>query len=378
MKVYLDNTASTPLLPEVIDAMKNAMENLYANPSSVHYHGRMSKVVIENARKTIASNLNCVPSEIIFTSGGTEANNMAIYGCIYDLGVQNVITSKIEHHAILHTLEHFEQKGLIKIHFVELNEKGQINLDSLEKHLIDFPNALVTLMYANNEISNRLPVRKVSKLCRKYDALFHSDMVQSIGHYHIDLQNIDIDFASSSGHKFHAPKGIGFIYINSKKVKIDALIHGGGQERNMRGGTENIYGIAGLAKAFEIAHEKMDEDMTYIADLKQYMIQQIIENFDNVSFIGESANTGLYTVLSVNFPKAMFDDMLLMNLDIEGVSASSGSACTSGALKGSHVIKELKIPAENQVIRFSFSKLNTKSDINFCINVLKKLQKNKG
>lgn len=376
MKVYLDNTASTPLLPEVIEEMKNAMENLYANPSSVHYHGRMSKVVIENTRKTIAQNLNCSPSEIFFTSGGTEANNMAIYGCIFDLGIKSIITSKIEHHAILHTLEHFEQKGIIKIHFVELDERGNVILESLEKLLKENPNSLVSLMYANNEISNRLAIRKVSKLCRTYDALFHSDMVQSICHYHIDLQKIDIDFASSSGHKFHAPKGIGFIYINSKRVKINALIHGGGQERNMRGGTENIYGIAGLGKAFEIAHRDMDKDMEYITGLKQYMISQITNNFAKAEFIGDSADNGLYTVLSVNFPKEMFDDMLLMNLDIEGVSASSGSACTSGALKGSHVISELKIPQGNQVIRFSFSKLNTKEDIDYCINVLKKLRKN--
>jgi len=374
LKIYLDNTASTPLLNEVIDCMNDTMLNLFANPSSIHFHGRNSKVAIETARKSIAKYLNCTPSEIFFTSGGTEANNMALYGCVYDLGVKHVITSPIEHHAVLETLENFVHRGLIEIHFVKINEKGQIDYDSLENLLKTYPASLVSLMHANNEISNLLSINKVSRICRKYDAIFHSDTVQTICHYKIDLQKTDVDFVSCSAHKFHGPKGIGFIYINKNRVKISPLLFGGGQERGMRGGTENIYGVVGMAKAFEIAHQNMDLDMRKILSLKSYMIENLNKTFVGIEYLGDSATDGLYTVLSVLFPENVFDDMLLMRLDIEGVSASSGSACTSGALKGSHVMKHLKIPENRQTVRFSFSKFNTIEEIDFCIEVLKKIK----
>ncbi|OFX53863.1 MAG: cysteine desulfurase [Bacteroidetes bacterium GWA2_30_7] len=374
MRVYLDNTASTPIYPEVIELMSNVLKENFGNPSSIHHFGRQSKVIIENARKQIAGFLNAAPSEIFFTSGGTEANNMAISGAINDLKIENVITSPIEHHAILHTLEHYENQGKTKVHFVKLDEKGRVIPESLEELLKKFPASFVTLMHANNEISNLLPIKEISKLCREHDAIFHSDMVQSVCHYKIDLQKIDIDMASSSGHKFHAPKGVGFIYINGKRIKINPLIIGGGQERSMRGGTENIAGIAAIAKAFEIAHKNMEEDEKKIRSLKSYMVNKLSEQFAGVEYIGDSMDKGLYTVLSVAFPENLFDDILLMNLDVEGVAASSGSACTSGALKGSHVINYLKINLNKQVIRFSFSKFNTFEEIDFCINVLNKLQ----
>lgn len=374
MRIYFDNTASTPIYLEVIELMTKILKENFGNPSSIHHFGRQSKVTIENARKKIANYLNAAPSEIFFTSGGTEANNMAISGAINDLKVEHVITSPIEHHAILHTLEHYKNHGKVKVHFVKLDEKGRIILENLEELLKQFPASFVTLMHANNEISNLLPIKEVSKLCREYDAIFHSDMVQSFCHYKIDFQKIDIDMASSSGHKFHAPKGVGFIYINGKRLKINPFIIGGGQERNMRGGTENIAGIAALAKAFEIAHQNMEEDEKKIRSLKSYMVKMLVDTFPNTEFIGDSMDKGLYTVLSVSFPENMFDDMILMNLDMEGIAASSGSACTSGALKGSHVINHLGINPDRQVIRFSFSKYNTFEEIDFCINVLKKLQ----
>lgn len=373
MRIYFDNTASTPIYPEVIELMTKILTENFGNPSSIHHFGRQSKVTIENARKKIAGYLNAAPSEIFFTSGGTEANNMAISGAINDLKVEHVITSPIEHHAILHTLEHYENHGKIKTHYVKLDEKGRIILENLEELLKQFPASFVTLMHANNEISNLLPVKEVSKLCREYDAIFHSDMVQSVCHYKIDFQKIDVDMASSSGHKFHAPKGVGFIYINGKRLKINPFIIGGGQERNMRGGTENIAGIAALAKAFEIAHQNMEEDEKKIRSLKSYMVKMLSETFSGIEFIGDSMDKGLYTVLSVAFPENLFDDMLLMNLDMEGIAASSGSACTSGALKGSHVINHLGINSDRQVIRFSFSKNNSFEEIDYCINVLKKL-----
>lgn len=373
MRVYFDNTASTPVYPDVIKLMTQILKENFGNPSSVHHFGRQSKVTIENARKKIAAYLNAAPSEIFFTSGGTEANNMAISGAINDLKIEHAITSPIEHHAILHTLEYYENNGKVKTHFVKLDENGRIILESLEELLKKYPASFVTLMHANNEISNLLPIKEVSKLCREHDAVFHSDMVQSICHYKIDFQKIDVDMASSSGHKFHAPKGVGFIYVNGKRIKINPFIIGGGQERNMRGGTENIAGIAALAKAFDIAHQNMEVDEAKIRSLKSYMVKMLSETFSGVEFVGESMEKGLYTVLSVAFPENLFDDMLLMNLDVEGIAASSGSACTSGALKGSHVITHLGINPDKQVIRFSFSKYNTVKEIDFCITVLKKL-----
>lgn len=372
MKIYFDNTATTPLSPEVIESMTDAMHNNFGNPSSIHHFGRNAKVTIENARKLIAKYLNASAGEIFFTSGGTEANNTAIRGAIFDLELKHAITSPTEHPAVLSTLKAFEDAGHIKLSLVDLNENGRVNTNHLEKLLRQNVRSFVSLMHANNEIATLLPMKEVSNLCRKYNAVFHSDMVQTMGHYNIDMQNIDVDFASCSAHKFHGPKGTGFLYINGERMKINPLIIGGGQERNMRGGTENIYGITGLATAFSKANDNLLSDKKTIESLKAYMVEQLEVNITGIEYLGESRNHGLYTVLNVLFPPIDSADMLIMNLDIEGIAASGGSACASGTNHRSHVLDALQIDNSRPAVRFSFSKYNTKTEIDYCINVLKK------
>lgn len=375
MHIYFDNTASTPLDPEVKKAMALTMETHFGNPSSIHYFGRLAKATIEAARKSIAGHLKITPAEIYFTSGGTEANNTAIYGAVYDLGIQHAITSPIEHHAVLHTLGDFEKRGLLRVSFVNIDAAGHIDYGHLEELLKNNPRSFVSLMHANNELSNLLQIKKVSQLCRQYNAIFHSDMVQTMGRYEMDLTAMDIDFASCSGHKFHGPKGCGILYINKNGPKISPLLHGGGQERNMRGGTENVYGIAGLAAAYDVAYRDLEQDCRKITGIKAYMIAQLEKHIEGVNFLGDSYNKGLYTILSVLFPGSKHTDMLLQNLDIEGVAASGGSACTSGANKQSHVLEAIKVPAGRPVIRFSFSKFNTEQEVDECIRIIKKIMK---
>lgn len=373
MNIYFDNTASTPLAPEVTESMFEAMKELYGNPSSVHYFGRSARVAIENSRKLIAGFLEVNPAEIVFTSGGTEANNMAIRGAIQDLGCRTIITSRIEHHAVLHTAQYYAHREGCKIVFVNLSDKGLVDYAHLEQLLSENEKCFVSLMHANNEISNLLDIKRVSALCEQYDAWFHSDMVQTMGHYKLNLKDLGVHFASCSGHKFHGPKGAGILYINKDKVRINSLLHGGGQERNMRGGTESIYGIVGLGKAFEIAHAAMEEDTSVILALKNYMIASLLKAFPDVRFLGESAENGLYTILSVQLPATPKADMMLMILDSKGIAASGGSACTSGAQKKSHVADALGLIPERPVVRFSFSKYNQKKEIDFCISVLKEI-----
>lgn len=376
MRVYLDNAATTALDKEVLEAMLPFMKEHFGNPSSIHSFGRETRAAIEKARKTIASFFNASPSEIFFTSGGTESNNMAIRCAIRDLGVKNIISSKIEHHCVLHTLEEMEKKGKAKIHFVKLEEDGPIDLEDLENLLQQTTNdkhqTLVSLMHANNEIGNLLPLKKVSELCEKYNAYFHSDTVQTVGHYRIDLQKINVHFISGSAHKFHGPKGSGFIYI-SHKVKINPLIYGGGQERNMRAGTENLYGIIGLAKALELAYTDLEKQQEYIQGLKTYMIEQLKENFPHITFNGDYAGSSLYTVLNVAFPPNDKSELLLFNLDIAGICVSGGSACSSGSDAGSHVLSAMNADAEKKSVRFSFSKNNTKAEIDFVVKKLKEI-----
>jgi cysteine desulfurase len=372
MKVYLDNAATTPLDKEVRDVMLSVMENHYGNPSSIHAFGREARTVIENARKTVAKYLNVSPSEIFFTSGGTEANNTAICCTIRDLGIKHAITSKIEHHAVLHTLEEQEKQGHIKLSFVELDEKGRVNLAHLEELLKNNPRTLVSLMHANNELGNLLPIKKVGDLCAKYDAIFHSDTVQTMGHYTFNLQDINVHFINCAAHKFHGPKGTGFLYINSK-VKIHPLIYGGAQERNMRGGTENVYGIAGLAKAFEIANANITEHQQHIQELKTYMAEQLKENIPGIEFNGDTLGHSLYTVLNVSFPPTDIAEMLLFNLDINGIAASGGSACSSGSNVGSHVLTALKVNPDRPSVRFSFSKYTKKEEIDYAVEKLKEM-----
>ncbi len=372
MRVYLDNAATTPIAPEVIEVMVPILTNEFGNPSSSHFYGRHAKASIETSRRKIAKLLNCQPSEIIFTSGGTEADNMALYSSVHQMGVKHIITSVIEHHAIGHTAEAIEKEGLARISYVKLDDKGNIDLTDLERLLQTDDKTLVSLMHANNEISTLLPLQKVSQLCRKYDAFFHSDTVQTMGHYSFDLQELDIDFITGAGHKFHGPKGIGFLYIN-KKVKAEALIHGGAQERGLRGGTENIYGIVGIAKALELAYEDVEGHQVHVQGLKSYMIEQLNSIFSNDIYMhGESEpSKSLYTVLNVCFPKTEKTGMLLFTLDLKGVACSGGSACSSGAVKGSHVLEGINADPNRPNVRFSFSRYTTKEEIDFALKMIK-------
>ncbi|MFY9310427.1 MAG: cysteine desulfurase family protein [Bacteroidia bacterium] len=372
MKVYLDNAATTPLDKEVLDTMLPYMTEFFGNPSSIHSFGRKTRAAIENARKSVAKSLNVSPSEIFFTSGGTEADNMAIRCSIHDLGIKHAITSKIEHHAVLHTLEKLEEEGLIKLSFVNLTPEGHVDLEHLEQLLKSNERTFVSLMHANNEIGNLLPIKEVGEICERYNAVFHSDTVQTMGHYAMDLQKINIHFITCAAHKFHGPKGVGFLYVSSK-IKINPLIYGGGQERNMRGGTENLYGIVGLAKALEVALRDVEQHQQHIKGLKQYMVEQLKAQIPAVEFNGSCLNNCLYTVLNVRFPHTDNAEMLLFNLDIAGIAASGGSACTSGSDIGSHVLRGIGSDVTRPSVRFSFSKYNTKEEVDYTVGKLKEL-----
>jgi len=372
MRIYLDNAATTPLDAEVLDAMLPYLKQHFGNPSSIHSYGREVKAAIEQARKKVAAYFNVTPSEIFFTSGGTEANNTAIRCSVRDLGINHIITSRIEHHAVLHTVEELEKQGRVKLSFVRLDENGHVDLEHLEKLLADNGRSLVSLMHANNEVGNLLPIEKVAQLCAKYEALFHCDTVQTVGHFNINLSEIPVHFISCAAHKFHGPKGVGFLYINNK-VKIHPFIYGGAQERNMRGGTENVYGIIGLTKAMEIAYANLDEHKKHIASLKEYMADALTENIPGVFFNGDCMGRSLYTVLNVAFPVTDFAEMLLFNLDIAGIAVSGGSACSSGSENRSHVLEALGVDEARPCVRFSFSKYNTKEEVDFCVEKLKEL-----
>jgi cysteine desulfurase len=371
ISVYLDNAATTPLDPEVFEAMKPFMLENFGNPSSTHSHGRKVKTAIESARKQIAALLNCTPGEIIFTSGGTEADNTILTSSIQTYNIKHVITSAIEHHAVEHTLSVLEKQGLIKVHFVKLDDKGIVDLSHLESLLKENNDALVSLMHANNEIGNLLDIEKVGELGVNHKAYFHSDTVQTVGHYHHDLNRIKVHGMTAAAHKFHGPKGVGFMYIRKDK-KILPFMHGGSQERNMRGGTENVYGIVGLAKALEIAYRDMEDHAIYIKALKAHMMKCLLENIPGVKFNGNSADldNSLYTVLNVSLPESDENSMLLFNLDLQGISASGGSACSSGATTGSHVLNALYPESKRGAIRFSFSKYNTISEIDYVVSKL--------
>jgi cysteine desulfurase len=372
MRVYLDNAATTPLDPEVLEAMLPYMKQHFGNPSSIHSFGRETKAAIEQARKKVSGYFNVSPSEIFFTSGGTEANNTAIRCSIRDLGITHVITSPIEHHAVLHTVEELEKQGRIKLSLVSVDERGHVNLEHLEKLLSAHPHSLVSLMHANNEIGNLLPLKSVAQLCAKYDAIFHCDTVQTVGHFKIDLSDIPVHFISCAAHKFHGPKGAGFLYIN-RNVKINPFIYGGAQERNMRGGTENVYGIIGLAKALELAYENLEAHKKHILALKEYMAKSLTESIPGILFNGDCMGTSLYTVLNVSFPVTDFAEMLLFNLDIAGIAVSGGSACSSGSEEPSHVLKALGADDARPSVRFSFSKFNKKEEIDFALEKLREL-----
>jgi cysteine desulfurase len=365
MKVYLDNAATTPLLPEVFEAMRPFYMEHFGNPSSIHNFGRIAKANIENARKKISTLLNAAPSEIFFTSGGTEADNLAITGCVRAHKNRHIISSPLEHHAVLHTLEHFNASGNALVHFLKVTEKGHVDLEDLKNLLEKFPGALVSLMHANNETGNITPIEEVADICNYYKAYFHSDTVQTIGHCRIDLQKTRLFSLVGSAHKFHGPKGVGFIYINSD-YPIDPIILGGAQERNMRGGTENVAGIMGMAKALEVVHENLDQDKKHILGLKTALVKKLKDQLPGVEINGDiDEKKSLYSILNISLPGTGDNDMLIFNLDINQIAVSAGSACSSGSSIGSHVLEAMGVGKDRDAIRFSFSRLNTMEEINY-------------
>ncbi|RAI95309.1 cysteine desulfurase family protein [Algoriphagus yeomjeoni] len=375
MKVYLDNAATTAMDDRVIEAMIPFMRNHYGNPSSVHSFGREVRTAIERSRKKVAELLNVTPAEIFFTSGGTEADNTAIVCGIESHGITHAITSPLEHHAVLHTLEMCEKKGHIKLSKLDVNEKGELDMNQLEDLLKAHPKSLVSLMHANNEIGNLNDLNRIGSLAKEQGAFFHSDTVQTMGHYVHDLKSLPVDSIVAGGHKFHGPKGSGFLYVKKDK-KIHPLIHGGAQERNMRGGTENVIGIIGIAKALEIAYEDMAEHQIHVESIKKHFIQSLTQEIPGVEFNGLSGDLdkSLYTVLSVSLPPSEANSgMLLFNLDLEGVSASGGSACSSGATVGSHVLRAINHTPERDAVRFSFSRFNTIEEVDYTVGKLKEL-----
>ncbi|WP_017258692.1 cysteine desulfurase family protein [Pedobacter arcticus] len=373
MKIYLDNAATTPIDKEVLKVMVEVMDNYYGNPSSIHSHGREVRTLVEKARKSVATLLKTAPSNIFFTSGGTEADNTAIRSAVRDFELTHAITSKIEHHAVLHTLEMLENTGVIKLSYVNVDEKGNIDYAHLEELLTANERSLVSLMHANNELGTLTDIESVGEVCEKYNAIFHTDTVQTMGHYPHDLSTLKAHFVVCSAHKLHGPKGVGFLFVNPA-VKIKPLLYGGAQERNMRGGTENVYGIVGLAKALELAYADMDLHKNHIQDLKNYMKEALQKAIPTIDFNGETdADKSLYTVLNVRFPKMDMADMLLFNLDINGISASGGSACSSGSNIGSHVLTAIGGNPGHPSIRFSFSKFNTKEEIDYTVEKVKEV-----
>jgi cysteine desulfurase len=375
MVVYLDNAATTPLAPEALEAMLPYMHTVCGSPSSIHSHGRKAKVAIENARKHVATLLNASPSEIFFTSSGTEGNNMALWGSVKALSIRHVITSPLEHHAVLHPLEKMSQEGQIRLHWVQTDAKGRLQYDHLE-HLLKMHNrALVSLMHANNEIGNFNDIARIGALCHTFGAIFHTDAVQTMGRCVLDLQALPVHLAVGSAHKFHGPKGAGLIYIRGG-MQVAPLIYGGAQERNMRGGTEHVPGIVGLSKALEASHRTMQEDRQYIQGLKDRAIQRLQACIPGVSFNGIShAEASLYTILSVSLPPSDSHDMLIFNLDIRKISASVGSACASGSHVGSHVLKALGADQGRGTVRLSFSKYNTAEEVDYAVEQLEMLSK---
>lgn len=377
-RIYLDNAATTPIDAEVIEAMLPWITEQYGNPSSIHGHGRVVKSAIEQARKTVAALLNTSPSQLFFTSGGTEADNTAIICSVEAYHLTHAITSPLEHHAVLHTLEHLAKAGKIKLSMINIDEKGHVDLNHLEELLKTNPRSLVSLMHGNNEIGNLLDLNAVGDLCEQYNAIFHSDTVQTMGHLRHDLKNLKTHFVVGAAHKFNGPKGVGFLYVND--VRIQPYVHGGAQERNMRGGTENVYGIVGLAKALEIAYRDMDAHRTHLENLKKRMIAGFREKIDDVRFNGDSANLerSNYTVLNVSLPPSDINDMLLFNLDIAKISASGGSACSSGSEVGSHVLSALGVAPERGNVRFSFGKYNTEAEIDYAVATVADMYKTVG
>ncbi|PKW30143.1 cysteine desulfurase family protein [Flavobacterium lindanitolerans] len=370
-KVYLDNASTTALRPEVIQEITHVLQEEYGNPSSTHSFGRSAKNILESSRKLIAKQLNASAQEIIFTSGGTEANNWILRSAIKDLKVKRIITSKIEHHAVLNTVLALQTEYGVEVDFVNLNSKGEADINNLVELLSQDKPTLVTLMHVNNETGTVLDIEKVARLCKQYNALFHSDTVQSVGKTEIDLQKAEVDFIVASAHKFHGPKGIGFAFIR-KNPGINPMIFGGEQEKGLRAGTEGVHNIAGMAKALEISYVNLEAERRQIQDLKDYFVEKLQTNFPDFKINGNPE--GFYNIINVLLP---FSDektaMILFNLDMKGIAVSRGSACQSGSIKPSHVLKEMlsEEDLKKPSLRISFSHFNTQEDIDLLIEALK-------
>ena len=375
MQVYFDSAATTQLREEVIERMTNVLKSDFGNPSSTHSYGRSAKSLLEQSRKEIAAHLNVSAAEIIFTSGGTEADNLILNSCVHDLGVERIITSRIEHHAVLHTVEELSAHFGVEVAYVDLLKCASVDLDHLRQLLATGnKKTLVSLMHVNNEVGNMLDLHAVGNLCKEYNALFHSDTVQSVGHYPLDFQEIPLDFAAVAAHKFHGPKGAGFAFVR-KNSGIRPLIHGGAQERGMRAGTEAVYAIVGMAEALNLAYEHLEEEMAHVKDLKCYLKDQLKERIPGVCFNGgcDDDTKSTYTLLNVCLPmppeKAL---MLLFQLDLKGIACSKGSACQSGSSQGSHVLQQIlsEEDLKKPSIRFSFSSFNTREEVDYLVGVL--------
>lgn len=378
MQVYLDNAATTPLDSEVITEMNEFMNGFYGNPSSTHSKGRQARVELEKARKKIGSLIGAKEKEIIFTSGGTEANNAVLTSLAINKRVRRIISSPIEHHSILDSLSWIKANTTVEICYLDINNKGNLDIDHLENLLTQDIPTLVSLMHANNEIGNLLDINRIGNLCKKHNALFHSDMVQSLGHYPINLNDLPIDFATASAHKIHGPKGVGFLYVNSKSIKLNTFMHGGAQERGLRGGTENNIGIIGMAKAYEVALGSQEKDQKYILQLKERMKIGLTTNIYGLLFNGDSGNleTSLFNLLNIKIPNVK-DETLLLSLDMEGIMLSEGSACSSGASKGSHVLRAMNSKDDASTnLRISFSKMNTSEEIDYAVKAISKTLNN--
>ena len=377
MKVYFDNAATTPMAKEVIEEIKPYLHTYFGNPSSTHSFGRKTRNAIEISRKKIANFIGAENNEIIFTSGGTEADNMALRCAVTDLKVQRIITSKIEHHAVGHTAECLKESHNIELVYLDTDEFGNPSINQLKELLHNNTKTLVSLMHANNEIGTLLPIEEVAWLCSQYDhVFFHSDTVQTMGHYYFDVKKLKIDFLVCSAHKFHGPKGIGFLYVN-KTLNLNPIITGGSQERSHRGGTENLYGIIGLGKAMELAFTEIEDHQKQVSELKKYLKDELIKIDSRIKFNGEvQKEKSLYTVLSVRFPKDICNSMLLFSLDIHGIASSGGSACSSGSNKGSHVLAELPDQENYQSVRFSFSRYNSKEEVDYTLGKIRSIISN--
>ena len=371
-RIYFDNASTTPIEPRVLDTMYEAMKTQFGNPSSIHYYGRNSRSLIEDARKKVANHLKSSIGEIFFTSSATEANNMVIKNCIEHLGIKRIISSPTEHHCVLYSIDYLDEHNKCKVDRLPVDQQGNISIDILETWLSESDEpTMVSLMHANNEIGTVMPFEKVSELCKKYNALFHCDTVQTIGKYDIDVSKHYVSFLSASAHKFHGPKGIGFLYMNMDNI-IPPYIHGGAQERNMRAGTENLHGIIGLAHAMDIVVKERDAIIKHVSTLRNHFKKRLENEIPDIRFNGNQEDNYLHHVLSVSFPPSEKANMLMFNLDISGVSASSGSACASGIENESHVLQAINHPSDRVTIRFSFSKFNTLEEVDEVVEILKK------